>query len=93
MKAETQSILTLVNKPYDEYNAILPLIKQKLGYDRVALFETALTEELPLTTARRAYRAAIMVAMGEDKVYREVAHQRIEKKRTPKKGFKKEAAQ
>jgi hypothetical protein len=76
MKTETQAILTLIDKPYDEYNAILPLIKQKLGYERIPAFEATLVEELPLTTARRAYRAAIMVAMGEDKVYREINHQR-----------------
>jgi hypothetical protein len=83
MKAETQSILTLIEKPYDEYNAILPLIKQKLGYERIPAFEATLVEELPLTTARRAYRAAIMVAMGEDKgVYRETEHQRpVQEKR------------
>jgi hypothetical protein len=76
MKTETAAILTLIEKPYDEYNAILPLIKQKLGYERIPAFEATLVEELPLTTARRAYRAAIMVAMDEEKVYREINHQR-----------------
>jgi hypothetical protein len=76
MKPETQSILSLTEKPYDEYNAILPVIKQKLGHDRTPIFETVLVEELPLTTCRRAYRTAIMVACGESKVYRETQHQK-----------------
>ena len=76
MKLETQSILALTdNKTYDEYNAILPIIKQKLG-DRTPIFVSTLVEELPLTTCRRAYRTAIMVACGEDKVYREIVQQR-----------------
>lgn len=39
--------------------------------ERVKTFERVLGEELPLTTARRAYRAAIKLAMGEENVYRE----------------------
>jgi hypothetical protein len=70
MKPETLSILSLTDKPYDEYNDVLPAIKQKLGYDRSSTFVQTLTEELPLTTARRAYRTAIMVACGEP-AYRE----------------------
>jgi hypothetical protein len=86
MKAETQSILSLIaDKSYDEYNNILPIIKQKLGHERVQAFEATLIEELPLTTARRAYRAAIMVAMGEEKVYREINHQRPVLEKKPKK--------
>jgi hypothetical protein len=89
MNPETQSILTLTDKPYDEYNAILPIIKQKLGAERVPVFESVLVEELPLTTARRAFRTAIQVAMGEDKVYREIDHQKpvpaIPVKKSPKK--------
>jgi hypothetical protein len=76
MKPKTQSILSLTEKPYDEYNAILPVIKQKLGRVRAPVFETTLVEELPLTTCRRAYRTAIMVACGESKVYRETEHQK-----------------
>ena len=76
MTPETQSILTLTEKPYDEYNAILPIIKQRLGAERVPIFESVLVEELPLTTVRRAYRTAIQVAMGESKVYRETDHQK-----------------
>ena len=75
MKSETQSILTLTEKPYDEYNAILPLIKQQLG-ERTPVFEDTLVEELPLTTCRRAYRTAICTAMGEPNVYRETEHQK-----------------
>ena len=76
MNPETQSILSLTDTPYDNYNAILPIIKQRLGVERTSVFETVLGEELPLTTVRRAYRAAIMVAMGEPKVYREIDHQK-----------------
>jgi hypothetical protein len=84
MKPETQSILTLTEKSYDEYNAILPLIKQQLG-DRTPVFESILVEELPLTTCRRAYRTAIMVACGENRVYRETEHQKpLEVKRNRK---------
>ena len=76
MQSETLSILSLIDKPYDEFNAILPVIKQKLGRDRTTIFETTLTEELPFTTCRRAYRTAIMLACGEPKVYRETEHQK-----------------
>lgn len=76
MKPETQSILSLTEKPYDEFNATLPVIKQKLGHDRAPVFVSTLVEELPFTTCRRAYRTAIMVACGEPKVYREVEHQK-----------------
>lgn len=89
MNPVTQSILTLTEQPYDEYNAILPVIKQKLGADRTPVFETVLVEELPLTTARRAYRTAIMVAMGEEKVYREIDHQKPINLTPPKKNPKK----
>ena len=84
MKPETQSILSLTEKPYDEYNAILPVIKQKLGHDRAPVFETTLVEELPLTTCRRAYRTAICIAMGEANVYRETEHQPVPEPRKVK---------
>jgi len=76
MKPDTQKLLLLTNCSYDEYNKVLPEIKKRLlgmlaGTDRVKTFEKVLEEELPLTTARRAYRTAILVAMGEEKVYRE----------------------
>lgn len=89
MNPETQSILTLTDKPYDEYNAILPVIKQKLGAGRIPVFESVLVEELPLTTARRAFRTAIQVAMGEEKVYRETEHQKAVAPTTAKKNPKK----
>ena len=38
---------------------------------QVSTFQQVLSEELPLTTARRAFRTAIRVAMGEEKVFRE----------------------
>jgi hypothetical protein len=82
METETQNILALINgKSYDDYNVILPLIKQQLGKERIPMFEKTLTEELPLTTAHRAFRAAIMVAMGEKKVYRETPHLRVHDKK------------
>lgn len=87
MKPETQSILSLTDRSYDEYNAILPVIKQRLG-ERTPVFETTLVEELPLTTCRRAYRTAIMVACEEPKVYRETEHQKpveLKKQKKPKK--------
>jgi len=90
MNPETQSILTLTDKPYDEYNAILPLIKQKLG-DRTPVFEHTLVEELPLTTCRRAYRTAIYTAMGEPNVYRETEHQKPVEVKKGRKPVKKEA--
>lgn len=76
MNPETQSILTLTESPYDQYNANLLTIKQRLGAQRVPIFESVLVEELPLTTVRRAFRTAIQVAMGEEKVYREIDHQK-----------------
>ena len=76
LKPETLSLLALTEKPYDEYNVVLPQIKKSLGSERTEIFVQTLTEELPLTTARRAYRTAIQVACGEPKVYREVDHQK-----------------
>lgn len=73
---ETVVMLAMTERPYEEYNAILPQIKTKLAtvdknYLRVLTFEQVLEEELPLTTARRAYRTAIRIAMGETNVMRE----------------------
>ena len=69
------NLIALTDRPYDEYNSILPQIKYQLEvYDdqnRDLTFEQILTEELPLTTARRAYRTAIRVALGEKDVFRE----------------------
>jgi hypothetical protein len=85
MNVLTTELVKLTEQPYDAYNAILPLIKQKLGNERVSVFEHTLMEELPLTTARRAYRTAIQVAMGE-KAYRETEHQKPEQhEKKPKK--------
>ncbi len=65
-------LLELTNRPYDEYNAVLEQIMTRLPLDvQVNTFQQVLSEELPLTTARRAYRTAIKVAMGEEKVFRE----------------------
>lgn len=71
MKNETIALLKLTEQPYDEYNHILPVIKSKMDDKQVATFERVLAEELPLTTARRAYRTAIKVALDEPKVLRE----------------------
>lgn len=66
-----EALLTLAEKPYAEYNATLPVIKAKIrtwdlvGDQRVETFERVLGEELPENTARRAYRIAILVALGE----------------------------
>lgn len=67
----TAELLRLTEKPYDEYNAVLDAIKSKLLDVQVVTFEQILAEELPLTTARRAFRTAVRVAMGEQNVYRE----------------------
>jgi len=65
-------LLELTNRPYDEYNAVLSEIMTRLPLDvQVSTFQQVLSEELPLTTARRAFRTAIRVAMGEEKVFRE----------------------
>lgn len=67
MHQTTEYLLSLIAQPYDNYNAILLEIKEILAEpDRLDAFERTLMEELPLTTARRAYRAAIQTAMGED---------------------------
>lgn len=72
MDAVTKQLLALIEQPYDTYNAILPKIKEMLSEpERIEAFERVLGEELPLTTARRAYRSAIKIAMGEQDVYRE----------------------
>jgi hypothetical protein len=66
------SLLTLTEKPYEDYNELLGEIKLQLETEeRVSLFEKTLAEELPLTTARRAYQTAIRVALGVKDVYRE----------------------
>jgi len=68
----TVELLKLTEKPYEEYNAVLTDIMTRLPFDaQVETFQRVLTEELPWTTARRAFRTAIKVAMGEEKVYRE----------------------
>ena len=72
MHETTEYLLSLTDQPYENYNAILVEIKEILAEpERIEAFERVLTEELPLTTARRAYRSAIQIAMGEDEVYRE----------------------
>jgi hypothetical protein len=72
MQPITKQLLALVDQPYEKYNANLPKIKEILSApERIEAFERVLTEELPLTTARRAYRSAIKIAMGEENVYRE----------------------
>lgn len=68
----TAELLALTEKPYDEYNAVLEQIMTRLPLDvQVNTLQQVLSEELPLTTARRAFRTAIRVAMGEEKVFRE----------------------
>ncbi len=73
---ETVALLILTEQPYENYNTILPQIKETLATVdnnelRVIVFERTLEEELPLTTVRRAYRTAIRIAMGEKNVFRE----------------------
>jgi len=65
-------LLALTERPYDEYNTVLTEITTRLPLDvQVRTFQRVLGEELSLTTARRAYRTAIRVAMGEENVPRE----------------------
>jgi len=65
MEPLTKKLLALTEQPYDSYNAILPEIKANLDDDQRDAFERVLGQELPLTTARRAYRTAVKVALGE----------------------------
>lgn|GEM_PF-4094841 len=75
-------LLTLTERPYEEYNAVLTEIMTRLPLDvQVETFQRVLGEELPFQTVRRAYRIAIRVAMGE-KVDRE--QPRLLKKHRPK---------
>lgn len=72
MKPLCSRLVALTEQPYDNYNTILPEIKEGLltadyvGEQRVETFERVLREELPLTTARRAFRTAICIALGEE---------------------------
>ena len=62
----------MTNRPYDEYNTVLTEIMTRLPFEaQVETLQRVLTEELPYTTARRAFRTAIRVAMGEENVTRE----------------------
>jgi len=77
---KTKALLALTDVPYSEYNATLPIIKSKIqnwdnvGIIRLGTFERVLGEELLDNTARRAYRIAILVALGEE-VHREKKHE------------------
>jgi hypothetical protein len=84
MKPETTTLLELCNQPYTMYNDVLPAIKSKLG-DKAGVFEQILSEELPLTTARRAYRTAVKIASGELDVYREFPPDSMGRKKFVKK--------
>jgi hypothetical protein len=65
-------LLALTERPYDEYNTVLTEVMTRLPLDvQVQTFQQVLGEELPLTTARRAYRTAIRIAMGQENVHRE----------------------
>ena len=88
MQTLTKKLLALTEQSYDTYNVILPQIKAQLQATdvsvegvRVQTFEKVLEEELPLTTARRAYRTAIKLAMDEPDVVREWRpHEKTEKR-------------
>jgi type III secretory pathway component EscV len=68
----TAELLALTEKSYDEYNTVLTEIMTRLPFEaQVQTFQRVLEEELPLTTARRAYRTAVRVAMGEEDIFRE----------------------
>lgn len=89
MNPTTRQLLELTERPYEEFNAILLEIKGVLSEpERIEAFERTLLEELPLTTARRAYRTAIQIAMEEENVYREwrPAEELAKKFNRPRKG-------
>jgi len=65
MNPLAKKLLALTEQPYENYNAVLPEIKASLDDSQREAFEAALGQELPLTTARRAYRTAVRVALGE----------------------------
>ena len=72
MQPLTSQLLALADQPYDGYNDVLAQIKGLLGRDEaVRTFERVLSEELPWTTARRAFRTACKVSAGEPNVLRE----------------------
>jgi len=73
--AKVEAVLALVNLSYEELaanlNNILPVVKGKIqnfdtfGPVRLSTFETTLAEELKDNPVRRAYRTAILTALGE----------------------------
>lgn len=81
MQPLTSRVLALADQPYDTYNDALRQIKGALGPDGTEAFERVLAEELPWTTARRAFRTACMVAAGEKDVPRECRGWRPERGR------------
>jgi hypothetical protein len=82
----TAELLALAEKSYDEYNTVLTEIVTRLPLDvQVRTFQRVLGEELSLTTARRAYRTAIRVAMGEENVPREYSPKPVKPRKKPAK--------
>ena len=59
--------------------------KKLLDNMDAGVFEQILSEELPLTTARRAYRTAVKIASGELDVYREFPPDSMGRKKFVKK--------
>lgn len=77
----TSELLKLTDQSYDQYNVVLEQIMTRLPLDvQVQTFQQVLGEELPLTTARRAYRTAIRIAMGQEDVHREYSPRPVKKK-------------
>ena len=74
MKPLAANLIALTEQPYYNYNTILPRIKKSIldsdmvGDQRLETFERVLSEEMPFTTARRAYQTAIKLALGEEAV-------------------------
>jgi hypothetical protein len=69
--AKAEAILKLTGVSYDEWNSVMPLIRQRLkawdfiGHQRVETFNRVLGKELLESPARHATRVAILVAVGE----------------------------
>lgn len=69
--AKAEAILKLTGASYDEWNTVMPLVRERIkawdfiGHKRVETFDRVLGHELLENPARRATRFAILVAVGE----------------------------
>ena len=84
MNQETLSLLAMADISYDEYNNILPQIKERLGDEHIGGFRAALRKALPSMTLRKATKAAILHVMGVEATP-EKPNRNKKKSKTPKK--------